>query len=179
MTDKLRTVVVDGLSVTITDEGAMAIDKLQKAVTDAQKKTAAAEAKAITDMSENDAKIGKLQAEIDDLKGKAMDDAAIDKRVNDRAELIQKASVLAPGLVTTGMSDSDIRKGVVVANLGAEVIIDRPAVYIDTRFEILSENSAKTVDPLRHIGSVQSTDGAGSWSDSTFKSAGIKMKKEA
>jgi len=179
MTDKLRTVVVDGLSVTITDEGAMAIDKLQKAVTDAQKKTAAAEAKAITDMSENDAKIGKLQAEIDDLKSKAMDDTAIDKRVNDRAELIRKASVLAPGLVTTGLSDADIRKGAVVANLGAEVIIDRSAVYIDTRFEILSEDSVKAVDPLRHIGSVKSTDGAGSWSDSTFASAGIKMKKGA
>jgi hypothetical protein len=176
MTDKLRTVVVDGLSVTITDEGAMAIDKLQKAVVDAQQLTADAKKDMYTVKTENDAMIGKLQAEIDDLKSKAMDDAAIDKRVQDRADLIGKAKLIAPGLITTGLSDADIRKGAVVANLGAEVIIDRSAVYIDTRFEILSEDSVKTTDPLRHIGSVQSNDGAGSWADSTFASAGIKMK---
>ena len=179
MTDTLKTVVVDGLSVSTTDQGALAITKLQAEVKDAQKKTSDAEYKAMTDMGAQVKETAKLQAEVDDLKGKVMDDTAIDKRVNDRAELIRKASVLAPGLVTTGLSDADIRKGTVVANLGAEVIIDRSAVYIDTRFEILSEDSVKAVDPLRHIGSVQSTDGAGSWSDSTFASAGIKMKKGA
>ena len=179
MTDKLRTVVVDGLSVTITDEGAMAIDKLQKAVVDAQKKTAAAEAIAIADMSENESKIGKLQAEIDDLKGKAMDDAAIDKRVQDRAELIGKAKVIAKDLATTGVSDAEIRKATVAAKLGDAAIKDKSAAYIDARFDILVEDSATTTDSLRHIGVVKSTDGAGGWNDSAFKSAGVKMKKEA
>ena len=179
MTDKLRTVVVDGLSVTITDEGALAIDKLQTAVADAQKKTVAAEAKAVTDMAEKDKGAAKLQAEVDDLKGKVMDEAALDKRVQDRAELIGKAKVIAPDLVTTGLSDAGIRKGAVVANIGDEGIKGRSEAYIDARFEILDENSKTTTDSLRHLGVVKSTDGAGGWNDSAFKSAGVKMKKEA
>ena len=179
MTDKLRTVVVDGLSVTITDEGALAIDKLQTAVADAQKKTADADAKAVTDKAEMDKAAAKLQAEIDDLKGKVMDEAALDKRVQDRAELIGKAKLIAKDLDTTGVSDAGIRKGAVVANIGDEGIKGRSEAYIDARFEILDENSKTTTDSLRHLGVVKSTDGAGGWNDSAFKSAGVKMKKEA
>ena len=179
MTDKLRAVVVDGLSVNTTDEGALAIDKLQKAVTDAQKQTADAEAKAITDMSEKEKKVAKLQAEIDDLKGKAMDDAAIDKRVQVRAELIGKAKVIAKDLDTTGVSDAGIRKATVAAKLGDAAIKDKSEAYIDARFDILTEDSETTTDSLRHLGGVKSTDGAGGWNDSAFKSAGVKIKKEA
>ena len=179
MTDKLRAVVVDGLSVNTTDEGALAIDKLQKAVTDAQKQTADAEAKAITDMSEKEKKVAKLQAEIDDLKGKAMDDAAIDKRVQVRAELIGKAKVIAKDLDTTGVSDAGIRKATVAAKLGDAAIKDKSEAYIDARFDILTEDSEATTDSLRHLGVVKSTDGAGGWNDSAFKSAGVKIKKEA
>jgi len=179
MTDKLRTVVVDGLSVTITDEGALAIDKLQTAVADAQKKTADAEAKAVTDMSEKEKKVAKLQAEIDDLKGKAMDDAAIDKRVQDRAELIGKAKLITKDLDTTGISDAGIRKATVAAKLGDAAIKGKSEAYIDARFDILTEDSETTTDTLRTIGGVKSTDGAGGWNDSVVKSAGVKMKKEA
>ena len=179
MTDKLRTVVVDGLSVSITDEGALAIDKLQTAVADAQKKTADAEAKATTDMSEKEKKVAKLQAEIDDLKGKVMDEAALDKRVQDRAELIGKAKVIAKDLDTTGVSDAGIRKATVAAKLGDAAIKDKSEAYIDARFDILTEDSETVTDSLRHIGGVKSTDGAGGWNDSAFKSAGVKMKKEA
>jgi hypothetical protein len=179
MTDKLRTVVVDGLSVTITDEGALAIDKLQTAVADAQKKTVAAEAKAVTDMAEKDKAAAKLQAEIDDLKGKVMDEAALDKRVQDRAELIGKAKLIAKDLDTTGVSDAGIRKATVAAKLGDAAIKDKSEAYIDARFDILTEDSETVTDSLRHIGGVKSTDGAGGWNDSAFKSAGVKMKKEA
>ena len=179
MTDTLKTVVVDGLSVSTTDQGALAITKLQAEVKDAQQATADAKKDMNGMKNENDAMIGKLQAEIDDLKGKAMDDAAIDKRVQDRAELIGKAKVIAKDLATTGLSDADIRKATVAAKLGDAAIKDKSEAYIDARFDILAEDSVTTTDSLRHIGSVQSTDGAGSWSDSTFKSAGIKIKKEA
>jgi hypothetical protein len=179
MTDKLRTVVVDGLSVTITDEGALAIDKLQTAVADAQKKTADADAKAVTDKAEMDKAAAKLQAEIDDLKGKVMDEAALDKRVQDRAELIGKAKLIAKDLDTTGVSDAGIRKATVAAKLGDAAIKDKSEAYIDARFDILTEDSETVTDSLRHIGGVKSTDGAGGWNDSAFKSAGVKMKKEA
>ena len=179
MTDKLKSVVLDGLSVTTTDEGALAIEKLQKDVVDAQKKTADAEAKAITDASEKEKKVAKLQAEIDDLKGKVMDEAALDKRVQDRAELIGKAKVIAKDLDTTGVSDAGIRKATVAAKLGDAAIKDKSEAYIDARFDILTEDSETVTDSLRHIGVVKSTDGSGGWNDSAFKSAGVKMKKEA
>jgi len=179
MTDKLRTVVVDGLSVNTTDEGALAIDKLQTAVADAQKKTADAEAKAVTDMVEKDKAAAKLQAEVDDLKGKVLDDAALDKRVQDRAELVGKATAIAKDLETTGVSDAEIRKATVAAKLGDAAIKDKSEAYIDARFDILSEDSATPTDTLRTIGNIKPTDGASAWSDSAFKSAGVKMKKEA
>ena len=179
MTDKLRAVVVDGLSVNTTDEGALAIDKLQTAVADAQKKTADAEAKAVTDMVEKDKAAAKLQAEVDDLKGKVLDDAALDKRVQDRAELVGKAKAIAKDLETTGVSDAEIRKATVAAKLGDAAIKDKSEAYIDARFDILSEDSATPTDTLRTIGNIKPTDGASAWSDSAFKSAGVKMKKEA
>ena len=172
----MLTVVLGDKAVQVAALDAPAIEAFKAKMSDA-------EAKSVTDMystkTENDAMIGKLQAEIDDLKGKAMNDAAIDKRVQDRAELIGKAKVIAKDLATAGLSDADIRKATVAAKLGDAAIKDKSDAYIDARFDILAEDSVTTTDSLRHIGSVQSTDGAGSWSDSTFASAGIKMKKGA
>ena len=180
---KLKEKTMDMLTVVLGDKAVQVAALDAPAIEAFKAKMSDAEAKSVTDMystkTENDAMIGKLQAEIDDLKGKAMDDAAIDKRVQDRAELIGKAKVIAKDLATTGLSDSDIRKATVAAKLGDAAIKDKSEAYIDARFDILAEDSATTTDSLRHIGSVKSTDGAGSWSDSTFKSAGIKMKKGA
>jgi len=180
MTDNLRTVVVDGLSVSTTDQGAQAIEKLQNDVKDTQAKMADAEAKSTKAVEAKDAEIAKKQAEIDDLKGKVLDDAALDKRVQDRSELVTKAKSIAKDMETTGVSDADIRKAAVVAKLGDEAVKDKSQAYIDARFDILVEDSASNpTDPLRTITSVKPNDGASAWNDSTFKSAGVQMKKEA
>lgn len=154
MSDALRTVVVDGLSVQTTDQGALAIDKLtkdrdgdRKAHTEA---LAAKDAAHTTAIAAKDADLAKRDAEIDALKGKIVDGAALDALVQARGDLIAKAKAIAPDVITDGKTDADIRKAVVVAKLGDEAVKDKAAAYIDARFDILAED-AKPTDPVRGV----------------------------
>lgn len=115
-------------------------------------------AKKITDMEDahkaeidaKDAELAKKDAEIDDLKGKVLDGAALDAAVAARGDLIAKARAIAPDVKTDGLSDAAIRKAVVVAKLG-DAVKDKADAYIDARFDILAED-AEVVDPVRqHI----------------------------
>lgn len=150
MADSLRTVIVDGLSVQTTDQGAQAIDKLTKQLADA-----GVNIKTLTDahaaaLAAKDGELAKKDAEIDDLKAKQLSDADIDKRVKDRSDLITKAKSIADGDYT-GKSDAEIRKAVVVAKLGDAAVAGKADAYVDARFEILVEDAAKNPanDPFR------------------------------
>jgi hypothetical protein len=79
-----------------------------------------------------------------------LDDAALDARVQARGDLVAKAKAIAPDVTTDGKSDADIRRAVVTAKLGDAVVKDKPAAYIDARFDILVED-AKPGDPVRQI----------------------------
>lgn len=149
MSDALRTVVVDGLSVSTTDQGAQAIDKLQKDKAALETRLADAEKKHAEALKAKDAEIAKKDAEIDDLKGKVLDAAALDKMVQARADLISTAKAIAADVKTDGLTDAEIRKAVVVAKLGDAAIKDKSDAYIDARFDILAEDAAKSADPLR------------------------------
>lgn len=150
MADSLRTVIVDGLSVQTTDQGAQAIDKLTKQLADA-----GVNIKSLTDahtaaLALKDGELAKKDAEIDALKAKQLSDADIDKRVTARADLISKAKAIADADYT-GKTDADIRKAVVVAKLGDAAVAGKADAYIDARFEILVEDAAKDPagDPFR------------------------------
>lgn len=150
MADSLRTVIVDGLSVQTTDQGAQAIDKLTKQLADA-----GVNIKSLTDahtaaLALKDGELAKKDAEIDALKAKQLSDADIDKRVTARADLISKAKAIADADYT-GKTDADIRKAVVVAKLGDAAVAGKADAYIDARFEILVEDAAKNPanDPFR------------------------------
>ncbi|WMT90145.1 DUF2213 domain-containing protein [Pelagibacterium sp. H642] len=148
MTDKLRTVLVDGLSVETTDQGAQAIEKLQKDKDSLQSKLTDAEKAHADAIKAKDADIAKKDAEIDDLKCKVLDGAALDAKVAARADLITKAKAIAPDIQTDGKSDAEIRKAAVVAKLGDASIADKSEAYIDARFDILAED-ANDGDHLR------------------------------
>lgn len=137
---KMRTIVVDGLSVETTDQGAQAIEKLQTQLADERK--AAKDAAA-----QHDAALAKRDAEIDDLKGKILSDADIDARVQARADLIARAKAIAPALVTDGKSDAAIKREAVIAKLGDAAIAGKTEAYVDARFDILAEE--KPADPFR------------------------------
>lgn len=187
MADKLRVVMVDGLSVETTDLGAQAIEKLQKKITDMESATATAAAAHEKALAAKDAEIAKKDASIEDLKAKALDAAAIDKMVADRAALVASAKKIAPKLDPKGLSDAEIRKAAVVAALGDKVVEGKGEAYIDARFEVLVEDAeakgpaGKGSDKI--AGAVlasRQTDAAasGEWSDGVFNAAGIRMKKE-
>ncbi|MEC5289394.1 MULTISPECIES: DUF2213 domain-containing protein [unclassified Aurantimonas] len=180
MANELRTVMVDGLSVSTTDAGAQAIEKLTKDKDAIAAKLSDAETKHADAIKAKDAEIAKKDAELDDAKGKILSDADLDKKVQDRGDLVALAGAIAKDVKTTGISDAEIRKAVVVAKLGDAAVDGKPAAYIDARFDILGEDAKKGNDPvaaaLADGRPAHMNDG---WSDSVFASAGVKMKKEA
>lgn len=143
MSDALRTVVVDGLSVSTTDQGAQAIDKLQKALADKATAWNDREKQHRDELAAKDAELAKAHAERDAEKAKVLSDADIDRRVTARADLISKAKAIAKDVKTDGLSDAAIRKAAVAAALGDEAVKDKADAYIDARFDILVEDAAK------------------------------------
>jgi hypothetical protein len=143
MTTTLKTVTVDGIPVEVTDQGATVIATLQKRLEDAN----AASAKVLADHAEalkaKDAELAKKDAEIDGLKAKVVDAAALDKLVASRAALVTMAKAIAKDVKTEGLTDAAIRRAVVTAKLGDAAVKDKPDAYVDARFEILAEDAAK------------------------------------
>ena len=150
MADALRKLLVDGISIDVTEQGAQAIEKLAKQINDAATAT-----KVLTDAHSaalvvKDADLSKLQAELDDAKTKILSDAQIDARVKERADLIGTAKTIADGDYA-GKTVAEIRKAAVHAKLGDAAITGKDDAYIAVRFDILAEDAAKNTgtDPVR------------------------------
>lgn len=142
MADTLRTVIVDGLSVQTTDQGAQAIDKLTKQLGDAATTTQALKDAHSVALATKDADLSKLQARLDDAKTKILTDAQVDALVKARTDLV----TVAKGLFDadyTGKSADEIRKTVVLAKFGDAAIAGQPEAYVKARFDILVEDAAK------------------------------------
>jgi hypothetical protein len=139
----LKTVTVDGIPVEVTDQGATVITTLQSRLVDANTKLTDADKAHQAAIAAKDADLAKKDAEIDALKAKVVSDADIDKRVQAKAELVAVARAIAKDVKVEGLSDAAIRKAVVVAKLGDEVIKDKSDVYIDARFDILVDEAKK------------------------------------
>jgi len=150
MADSLRKLLVDGISIDVTEQGAQAIEKLNTKLADAATATQSLKDAHANALAAKDTELAKKDAEIDGLKAKQLSDADIDKRVTARADLISKAKSIADADYT-GKTDADIRKAVVVAKLGDAAVAGKADAYIDARFEILVEDAAKNPanDPFR------------------------------
>lgn len=162
MPDNLRKVLVDGLQVETTDAGAQAIDKLQNALKDSAAKAESLVADHAKAIAAKDGELAKKDAEIDALKGKVLDAAAIDKLVADRAALVATAKAIVADVKTDGLADADIRKAVVKAKLGDAAIDGKTEAYIDARFDILAEDAGKQTDAFRELakGGLKANDAA-------------------
>lgn len=141
-----KKVLVDGLTIETTEQGAQVIERLQRQLADATTTT-----KTLTDahtsaLAAKDAELAKKDAEIDGLKAKVLSDADLDARVKARADLIGIAKAIADGDYS-GKSEAEIRKAAVVAKLGDAAVKDKPDAYIAARFDILAEDAVK--DPVR------------------------------
>lgn len=140
MADNLKTVVLGDKAVNVTVADAPTIEAFK-----ADQAKALADAKAEHDkaIAAKDAELATKDSTIADLKAKVLDGAALDKLVQDRADLIAKARAIAPETVTDGKSVADIKKAVVTAKRGAEMA-DKSAAYIDAAFDLLAD-----ADPVK------------------------------
>lgn len=147
----LKTVSVDGIPIEVTDQGATVIATLQTRIADAAKAAAASDAAHATTLAAKDKEIATKDAEIDALKAKVVDGAALDKLVADRSALCAVAVKIAPTVKLDGLADADIKKAVVTAKLGDAAVKDKSADYVNARFDILAEDAGKTADPFRKV----------------------------
>jgi hypothetical protein len=145
----LKTVTVDGIPIEVTDQGATVIATLQQRLSDSAANIAKLNTDHAAALAAKDAEIAAKDAALDDAKGKILSDADIDKRVQDRGDLVALAGAIAKDVKTTGVSDADIRKAVVVAKLGDAAVEGKSAAYIDARFDILAEDAKKGSDVVR------------------------------
>lgn len=136
----LRRIMVDGLEVETTDAGAAAITKLEGAL-------AAKDAESNKAISAKDAELAAKDAEIADLKKQVLSDADLDKRVQHRADIVEKARSLVKDFDAAGKSDAEIRKEVVVAKRGKDMA-DKSEAYLDAAFDLLADGAAGA-DPVR------------------------------
>ena len=157
-----RTILIDGLSVELTDKDAQIVERtisnLTKSLADANAK-ATTDAKEMADkhakeieakdaeIKDKDKALAKAEAERDDFKAKVLTDAALDKRVAERSALLSSAKAIAPKAALDGLSDAAIRKATVVAVLGDAAVADKAEAYIDARFDILVEGLK--ADPIK------------------------------
>lgn len=150
MSDKLRKIIVDGLSVETTDAGAQAIDKLTKENTNLANKLTKAEEAEKAKLAEKEKELAKKDAEIDKLKKDQLSDADLDKLVQDRAALVKSALSVDKDFKANGLSDAGIRKAVVSKALGDKVFNAALegksdayiSTYIDVRFDDLALDAA-------------------------------------
>jgi len=144
VTDTLRNVIVDGLSVKTTDEGAQAIDKLTKELTKANDAAALIATDHATSIAAKDAELAKKDAEIDLLKEKQLSDSDIDALVAKRSKLISDAKTLAKDTDFDGLSELEIMTAAVMAVRGAEVVKDKEAAYIEAAFDLALDGGMAT-----------------------------------
>ena len=173
MADNLQTVVVDGLTVQTTDQGAQAIAKLMKDAEAQAKALADAETAHKAAVDAKDKEIATKDAKIEELEKSKLSDADLDARVEARAALLDAARKIAKDVKTDGCSDAAIRKSVVAAKLGDAAVKDRSDAYIEARFDVLAEDASKAdpvTDALAQPSKQKLNDG---WGDV------VPMRKEA
>lgn len=146
-----RTVMVDGLSVETTDNGAQAIEKLLGDRKSLQDQLDGMKKAHEEELKKKDAELAKKDAELDDAKGKVLDAAAVSKLVADRVALEATAAKIAKDVKPAGLTDAQLKTAVVKAALGDKVPAEKLADqhYVDARFDILAEDADKAQDTFR------------------------------
>ena len=150
----LKTIVVDGFSVETTDAAAQVIDRQQariKELTDTidaealgfDEELTAVKATHDKALATKDAELAAKDAEIKELKDAQLSAADLDKRVADRAALIDKAGKLAKDFDCTGKTDLEIKTGVVAAVNGADMVADKSPEYIAAAFDLCKVSSVR------------------------------------
>lgn len=170
----LKTITVDGLPVETTDAGAIAIDLLKGKLSQAADAIQAAKTTNDAALAAKDKELAEKDDEIEKLKKKVLDDAALDALVSDRANVVAKAKTLNSAIVTDGKSIEQIKRDVL-----GDAVKDRSADYVDAAWDL--KTAAATDDSVRDAIRSQdhSINANDAWNDSVFTAAGVDQKKAA
>jgi hypothetical protein len=141
----LKTITVDGLPVETTDAGEAAINKLKGLLATSDAALKAANEKATETIAAKDAELAKKDAEIDDLKTKVIDGAALDALVAERASVVAKAKALDAKVVTDGKTNAEIKRAVL-----GDAAKGKSEAYVDAAFDLRTADQ-KQSDPLRSV----------------------------
>jgi|LUMV01.1.fsa_nt_gb hypothetical protein len=121
----------------------IAVDALNKKLTDAQ--TALSDA-----TTAHDKALAAKDSEIDELKTKVVDQAAIDKLADAKAQVVTRAKELlgdkAPDFA--GKTVADVRRETVRIIKGDEAVADKSDDYVEARFDGLTDGKPTTVQSI-------------------------------
>jgi hypothetical protein len=161
MADTLRTVMVDGLSVSVTDQGAQAIEKLTADRETARKALSDAQADHAKALAAKDTEIGTLKADLKKAQDAVPQPGDIDKLVADRATLVATVKAIDAKIAVDGKSDVELRRAAVAAKLGDEMVKDASDAEVAGMFKAVARD-AKPADPFRATvqGGLKQADGA-------------------
>lgn len=149
MTEALRTVVVDGLSVQTTDQGAQAIAKLQKGLESSAAKIVANDAAHTAVIAAKDQEIGTLKADLKKAQDAVLKPEDVDRLVADRAALVQTVKAIDSKIEIKG-SDADLRRAAVKAKLGDEMVKDASDDMVTGMFKAIAKD-IKPADPFANV----------------------------
>jgi len=144
--DTLRSVIVDGLSVSTTEQGAQAITKLTDERNAARKELSEANTAHTTALADKDKEIGKLTAELQKAKDEAPKAADIDRLVADRAELVAVVKAIDSAMETSGKSNADLKRAVCAKKFGDAAVKDKNDDVVAGMFSTIE---VKKADPVR------------------------------
>lgn len=144
----VKTITLDGIPVKLDDAEQVeaAINKLKQRASDAEQ--------ALTDaIAAHDKALATKDAEIDDLKGKVVDQAKIDELADQKATVVADAKKIAGEKLgdTAGKSVADVRRMAVAAKLGDDVVKDKSDEYIEARFDGLKDAGPSTNDSVANL----------------------------
>jgi hypothetical protein len=148
-----RTVMVDGINIQTTDQGAQAIEKLQKQIADSAKLLADAAA-ALDAQKAKEAKLIEDHAKaLKDAEAKIPTADALEAMLDKRTATIDAAVKITGAARDTfkGKSGPDVRKAVVAAKLGDDAVKDKSDDYIAAQFDTLAAigGNGGGADPVR------------------------------
>lgn len=157
MSVKTQTVVVDGLSIETTDQGAQALAKLQATIERVSDSAEVARLAHDSAIAEKDKALAAKDSKIAELEGKVLDGASLDALVAKRSALVTKAQSIAKDADFAGKSDIEIKKITVDSARGADFTDDKSEAYIDAAFDMLEAPKGDTVrDALKNRDTNQS-----------------------
>lgn len=144
--DQLRSVIVDGLSVSTTDQGAQAITKLTDERNAARKELSDAQASHTAALADKDKEIGRLTAELQQAKDAAPKAEDIDKLVAERADLVATVHAVDKSIDITGKSNADLRRAACAKKFGDAAVKDKSDAVVEGMFLAID---IKKPDPVR------------------------------